>query len=136
MKRTSDVFLASILKPIRTFIYVLNLGTLMGYSSCALSNEASLLGHWDFYVPTTKGVELVEIEVSGISGKYQGVYRGEDESIDMQNIVIDGSSFSFAIEKRKFLSSFTLTYSGTVEDGRINGYVDTPMGPKSYRAVR
>jgi len=108
----------------------------MTLSSYALSNEANLLGAWDFYVPTTKGVELVKIEVSGVPGSYKGVYRGEKEKIDMQNIVIEGSTFSFDIDKRKFLSSFTLSYQGVVEGDRINGYVDTPMGPKSYRAVR
>ena len=77
MRRISNIFVQSVLKSLRTSIYVLNLSILTAYSSFALSNEASLLGLWDFYVPTTKGVELVKIEVSGMPGKYQGVYRGE-----------------------------------------------------------
>ncbi len=61
------VFLESLLKSIRVFIYVLNLSIFAAYSSFALSNETRLLGLWDFYVATTKGVQLVETEVSGIS---------------------------------------------------------------------
>jgi len=136
MKSTFSRFLASRLKSIRVFTYALTLSTLAAHSTFVLSNETSLLGPWDFYVPTTKGVELVKIEVSGKPGNYKGVYSGEEEKLDMQNIVIDGSTFSFDIVKRKFFTSFTLSYGGTIEGDRINGYVDTPMGPKSYRAVR
>ena len=133
MKSIFSVLVMSWAKSISSLIPMLSFCALTSYSSFALSNEASLLGLWDFYVPTTKGVELVKIEVSGMPG---GVYMGEEDKLDLKNIVIEGSTFSFDIDKRKFFSSFTLTYGGTVEGDRINGYVDTPMGPKSYRAVR
>ena len=136
MKSRFNVFVASRLRSTNALIQVLSLCALTAYSCAALSDEAGLVGHWNFYVPTTRGVELVEVEVSGASGNYQGVFSGENDKVDLQNIEIDGDTFSFDQEVRKFFNTFTLAYSGTVEDNRIKGFVDTPMGPKSFRAER
>ena len=136
MKNIFNVLVVSWLKSVKALLQVLGLCAITAYSNFALSDETSLLGYWDFYVPTTRGVELVSVEVSGLPGKYQGVFKGEKEKVDMQNIVIDGSTFSFDQEVKKFFNTFTLSYSGTIKDNRIKGYVDTPMGPKSFRAVR
>lgn len=136
MKSIFNVLVMSWARSISSLIQMLSFCALTSYSSFSLGDEASILGHWDFYVPTTKGVEHVKVEISGVSGNYQGVFNGEREKVDLQNIVIDGGTFSFDQDVQKFFKKFTLSYSGTVEGNRIKGYVDTPLGPKSFRAAR
>ena len=109
---------------------------LMAVSNFAMSDENSLLGSWDFSIPTPFGIDLVKVEVNGETGDYQGTLDGELGKSDMSNLKIEGSMFSFEQEVEKLFMSATLKFKGQVNGNKLKGSIDSPMGLKEFSGVR
>ena len=54
---------------------------------------------------------------------------GETEGEDVE---VDGNEFSFSVTRESQQGSFSMTYSGTVEDGELEGTITHDFGEMSF----
>ena len=94
---------------------------------------AEPVGTWDLISPSPMG-DMPEVLVLRVDGS--GSLENQMGKAEFMAAKIDGNNFEFTVTVNSPMGEMQLQYSGDVDGDKLNGTLETPMGPAPFSGSR
>ena len=108
----------------------------MGASVAAMADSQSVVGTWTLEVDTPRGIQHPTLEILADGESYHGSYTGQRGELKIDQITIDGSTFSFPLRVTLPMGEMDFMYEGQVEGDAMTGEIGNPRGSIPFTGVR
>jgi hypothetical protein len=93
-------------------------------------------GNWKLTMDTPFGVQTPLLEIKEDGKAYSGTLTGSTGAAPLEQLKVEGASFSFTAKVATPMGSFPVDFSATVEGDTLKGIYTTMMGDTEFTGVR
>ena len=94
--------------------------------------EVDLTGSWEISMEGPQGPRTMTLNLIQDGSELIGSLDSERGATDIEDGVVEGTAFSFAVTMARGDRSFTLAYKGTVDGETMKGAMTTPRGESPF----
>jgi hypothetical protein len=108
----------------------------MGVSIAAMADSQDVVGTWTLEVDTPRGIQHPTLEILSSGDSYHGSYTGQRGELKIEQITVDGSTFSFPLKVTLPMGEMDFIYEGQVDGDAMTGEIGNPRGTIPFSGVR
>ena len=98
---------------------------------------SGLVGAWVITSEGRRGPSESLLTVEHTDAGYRGTWVGpRGNELEVDNLQIDGTNFSFGMTLNIRIMNVKLTYRGTLAGDAVSGTIDTPRGQQPFTGAR
>ena len=119
------------------FIGLLLLVGLLTFAGTSASGvDADLSGTWTLTIETPMGISNPVLTIWKSGGGYEGSYESRRGKRVVEDVVVEGQTFSFRMMVSMPMGDFEMTYKGSIDGETISGTIGNPMGEIAFVGKR
>ena len=98
--------------------------------------DADLSGTWTLTIETPMGISNPVLTLWKSGGGYEGSYESRRGKRVVEDVVVEGQTFSFRMMVSMPMGDFEMVYKGSIEGEKISGTIGNPMGEIAFVGKR
>lgn len=95
-----------------------------------------LAGTWTLTLETPRGIRHPTLEIRTDGESHSGVYNSARGPLPIDNISVDGNTFSFPLTLTMPIGEIEVSYQGSIDGDDMTGVVTNPRGEVPFTGKR